>query len=280
MDSRSLHRSALALLVGASVWLSSTAGAQAVRRGLPGQPQRDTAAAQKPVGTIDGFVGDTALNPLLSAEVKLLSTNVGVKTGPNGRFRISQVPAGRYVVIVRRAGYSPTSAVIDVPPSDTLRLAYELQRSATSLAPAVITAAATSRRNIEFEQRRSAGFGEFMTEADIKKRNSVYTTELLRRFRTVNVSPSSTNYHGGMPDYYALSRRETGSLNEAQQNYCPMTVFVDNIAMPTPFNLDLLPLPRNLMGIEVYNGAATMPPQFSGMNRGCGVILVWTKDGA
>jgi hypothetical protein len=58
-----------------------------------------------------------------------------------------------------------------------------------------------------------------------------------------------------------------------------MTVFVDNIAMPTPFNLDLLPSPRNLMGIEVYNGAATMPPQFSGMNRGCGVILVWTKDG-
>jgi hypothetical protein len=261
-----------------SGWSMPTADAQVARRGLPGS-QRDTAQAQRATGTIDGFVGDTTLNPLLSAEVKLLSTNVGVRTGPNGRFRISNVPVGRYVVIVRRAGYSPTSAVIDVPAADTLRLAYELQRSATSLAPAVITATAASMRMIEFDRRRSAGFGEFMTAEEISKRSSVYTTELLRRFRTINVSPSSTNYHGGMPDYYALSRRETGSLNEQQQNYCPMSVFVDNISMPTPFNLDLLPSPRNLAGIEVYNGAATTPPQFSGMNRGCGVILIWTKDG-
>lgn len=274
-------RSLTAILVAAlltSAWNVPVAGAQVARRGLPGA-QRDSTPTQRATGTIDGFVGDSALNPLLSAEVKILSTNVRVNTGPNGRFRIARVPAGRYVVVVRRAGYSPTSAVIDVPASDTLRLAYELRRSTTTLAPAVITAAATSRRNMEFEQRRSAGVGEFMSEADIRKRNSVYTTELMRRFTTVNVSPSSTNYHGGMPDYYALSRREAGSLNSAQQNYCPMAVFVDNIPMPTPFNLDLLPSPRNLMGIEVYNGAATIPPQFSGMNRGCGVILIWTKDG-
>ena len=278
MTTRLIRRTGLLALTWAAVALAGTAGAQVARRGLPGS-QRDSAAQHRATGTIDGFVGDSTLNPLLSAEVKLLSTNVRVNTGPNGRFRISNVPEGRYVVIVRRAGYSPTSAVVDVPAADTLRLAYELQRSMTSLAPAVITAAATSRRNMEFEQRKNAGFGEFMNEAEINKRNSVYTTELMRRFRTVNVSPSSTNYHGGMPDYYALSRRETGSLNSAQQNYCPMSVFVDNIAMPTPFNLDLLPSPRNLMGIEVYNGPSTVPPQFSGMNRGCGVILIWTKDG-
>jgi hypothetical protein len=49
--------------------------------------------------------------------------------------------------------------------------------------------------------------------------------------------------------------------------------------MPTPFNLDLLPTPKSLAGIEVYAGSATIPPQFNGMNHGCGVILVWTKDG-
>ena len=26
-------------------------------------------------------------------------------------------------------------------------------------------------------------------------------------------------------------------------------------------------------------GAATIPPEFNGYNRGCGVILVWTKEG-
>jgi hypothetical protein len=267
------------LLSAAALLVVAAAEAQSVRRGLPGG-QRDSAAARRPgSGTIDGFVGDTALAPLLSAEVKILSTNVRVNTGPNGRFRISQVPAGPYILIVRRAGYAPTSTVIEVPAADTLRLSYTLERAATSLAPAIITAAAVSRRNMEFEQRRKLGRGEFMSAEDITRRNSVYTTELMRRFTSVNVSPSSTNYHGGMPDYYAMSRRESGSLTNAQQQYCPMSVYVDNIPMPTPFNLDLLPSPRNLMGIEVYSGPATTPPQYAGFNKGCGVILVWTKDG-
>jgi hypothetical protein len=260
--------------------LATAADAQVARKGLPGG-RADTAAppTRRATGTIDGFVGDTALNPLLSAEVKILSTNVTVRTGPNGRFRISQVPTGQYVLIVRRAGYAPTSTIVEVAAADTLRPSYLLERAATTLAPAVVTAAAVSRRNLEFENRRKLGRGEFMSAEDIAKRNSVYTTELMRRFTTVNVSPSATIYHGGMPDYYALSRRESGTLVESQQNYCPMSVYVDNIAMPTPFNLDLLPSPRNLMGIEVYNGPATTPPQFSGFNKGCGVILIWTKDG-
>jgi hypothetical protein len=58
-----------------------------------------------------------------------------------------------------------------------------------------------------------------------------------------------------------------------------MIVYVDGVAMPAPFNLDLLPSPRELAGIEVYAGAATIPPQFAGFNRGCGIILIWTKDG-
>jgi hypothetical protein len=64
------------------------------------------------------------------------------------------------------------------------------------------------------------------------------------------------------------------------QAACFMTVLVDGVAMPAPFNLDLLPSPHDLAGIEVYAGPATIPPQYSGYNRGCGLILIWTKDGS
>jgi hypothetical protein len=259
---------------------ASGAHAQVVRRGLPGQRPDSVTQPRVATGTIDGFVGDTALAPLLSAEVKILSTNVRVNTGPSGRFRMTEVPVGQYVLIVRRAGYRPASALIQVGERDTLRLSYSLEREATSLAPAVVTARQVSLRMAEFDSRRRLGQGEFMTEEQIRQRNSVYTTELLRRFTTVNVSPSNTSTHGGMPDYYALSRRESGSImSNAQQGYCPMAVYVDNVQMPTPFNLDLLPSPRWLAGIEVYNGPASTPPRFSGFDKGCGVILVWTKDG-
>ncbi len=73
-----------------------------------------------------------------------------------------------------------------------------------------------------------------------------------------------------------MSKREGGTVSLGA---CPMTVYLDQVPMPTPFNLDLLPSPKHIAGIEVYGGSATIPPQFSGFNRGCGVILVWMKDG-
>lgn len=268
------------LLVGAIVALcnalGSPAGAQAVRKGLPGAPQRDTTPARRgpQFGTIDGFVGDTSLVALQAAEVKILSTNVKVSTGPNGRFRIDRVPVGPYVLVIRRAGYHAASAVVQVG-TDTIRPSYSLERG-TGLDAAVVTAQRTSPRMAEFEMRRRVGRGEFMTEDQIKQRGGVYTTELMRRFTTVNVSPSYSTAIGGLPEQLAISRREGANPSTGA---CPFVVFVDNVPMPTPFNLDMLPSPRWLAGIEVYNGTATTPPQYSGTNRGCGVILIWTKDG-
>jgi hypothetical protein len=261
-------------LAGALAARAAPADAQVARKGLP----RDTTPVRRlQTGTIDGFVGDTNLVPLQAAEVKVLSSNVKVGTGPNGRFRIEQVPVGPYVLIVRRAGYRPASVVIQVGAADTLRLSYSLERAVTSLEAAVITAERSSPRLAGFQARRKLGQGEFMTEADITKRNSVYSTELLRRFSSLNVGPSYTGSGGGgMAEYFALSKREGGN---PLMGACPLMVIVDEVPMPTPFNLDLLPSPRNLAGIEVYNGASTIPPQYGGYNRGCGVILVWTKDG-
>jgi hypothetical protein len=271
-----IRRTAVAALAIALATTAATgAHAQVVRKGLPGGPPRDTAAARRArFGTIDGFVGDTSLAPLQAAEVKILSSNVKVSTGPNGRFRISQVPVGQYVLIVRRAGYQPVSAVVQVG-ADTLRPSYALERG-TTLDAAVVTAERGSPRMAGFEARRKVAQGEFMTADQIARRNTVFATELMRRFTSVNVGPSYTSGSGGAPEYLALSRREGGSVGVGA---CPMVVVVDNVTMPTPFNLENLPSPKYLAGIEVYSGAATVPPQFAGMNRGCGVIVVWTKDG-
>lgn len=238
-------------------------------RRVPIEAPRDIRA----FGTIDGIVTDTNLVPLRGAFVSILSSNVRVGTGPNGRFRIEKVPKGQYILIVRRAGYSPTSVAVDVPEADTLRLAYTLTPSAAMLAGVTVTEKSVSLRMLEFEQRKRNGLGEFMTEEEIERRNSVFATELFRKFATINVGPSRTS---SLTEYFALSRREGGSLG---LQACPMTVYLDQIPMPTPFNLDLLPPPRDIAGIEVYAGPSSIPPQFAGMNRGCGVILVWTKQG-
>lgn len=255
-----LHRSVLTAAI-ATVVAASTALAQ--------DPPSKRAS-----GTVDGIVSDTGLVPLQGAFVSILGTKIRVGTGPNGRFRITKVPAGQYLVIVKRVGYHPASSAVEVDASDTLRLSYTLEKlRPEELDPVVVTAKSPSIRMAEFEARRKLGVGEFMTSADIEARNSAFSTELFRKFKSVNVSP---NHAGPVTQYYALSAREGGNPSVGA---CPMQVYLDEVPLPSPFNLDLLPPPREISGIEVYAGSATIPPRFSGMNRGCGVILVWTKDG-
>jgi hypothetical protein len=264
----------VAVLALAAAFLTPHAAAAQRVRSITGAADTAKAVAKREFGTIDGIVTDSALTPLAAAQVIVLSTAVRVGTGPNGRFRIERVPAGDYVLIVRRAGYAPASQLVQVVASDTLRVAYALERGATTLAPVVVSEERHSVRLAEFDKRRRFGQGEFMTAEDIEKRNSVYATELIRRFPSVNVSPSYGK--GAMAEWFAISKREGANPSLGA---CPMAVYVDYVPMPTPFNLDLLPSPRNIAGIEVYNGPSTIPPQFAGFNRGCGVILIWTKDG-
>jgi carboxypeptidase family protein len=240
-----------------------------IRRAAPAQPRRPAG-----FGVIDGIVTDTMLAPLAEASVTVLNSSVRVATGPSGRFRFFQVPAGQYLLIVRKIGYHPTSVVVEVPANDTVRLTYALESVVQSLDAVVVTEERRSFRMMQFEDRRNLGFGEFMTSDEIAKHNNVYATELIRLFKGIQVMPSPGG--GGSYQQVAVSMRSPGA--GGAQN-CRIAVIVDDVPMPTGFDLDWLPSPRNLAGIEVYAGPATIPLQYKSLDRGCGVILIWTKDG-
>lgn len=260
-----------AIVAALSLTFASSAAIAQRPGGLPAAPA--TAAASRPLGTIDGIVSDTGLAPLQGAFITVFGSNLRVGTGPNGRFRITKIPVGQYLLMVKRVGYRPASAIIQVSETDTLRLSYTLEPvPPEQLNAVVVTEKAPSVRMSEFEQRRKLGQGEFMTADDIKARNSVFATELFRKFKAVNVTPDNS---GPITQYYAISAREGGN---PQLGACPMQVYLDQVPLPSPFNLDLLPPPHDIGGIEVYAGASTIPLQFAGYDRGCGVILVWTKD--
>jgi hypothetical protein len=249
------------------------AGAKAQGNPVSANGRADSSLARR-FGVIDGAVSDTNLAPLRAAFVSIVGTKIRVGTGPNGRFRIVDVPAGQYLLVVRRVGYHPASSTIELAANDTLRLAYTLDPApATELAPVIVTAAVESKRMRDFDSRRKFGVGLFITDSAIDAHHSVYSTELFRSIPQINVSPDNSS---AVTQYYALSAREGANPSLGA---CPMTVLLDQVPLPTPFNLDLLPPPHDLAGIEIYPGPSTTPPQFGGFNKGCGVILVWTKDG-
>jgi hypothetical protein len=228
-------------------------------------------------GTISGIVTDTGLTAIGRANVSVVGLRLGVRSGPNGRFEFRNMPGGRYIIIVAAFGYEPITETIEVVANDTLRLAVSLERRTESLDTVVATAVNVVPGLADFEARRASGQGQFLSEAEIARRNSVASTELLRSFLSINVRPVVNGAQG--PMYVAMSRRGGGSGlgRHGGGMECEMLVILDGIPMPTPFDLNTLPAPKELAGIELYSGDARIPLRFAGFDRGCGVILVWTK---
>lgn len=219
------------------------------------------AQATRARGVIDGIVSDTSLVALREATVAVLGSSLRVVTGENGRFRLVAVPAGQYILTVHRVGFTPVAAAVQVGDADTLRLSFAMQRIVTPLDTMVVTARAVLQRMSGFEERRKLGFGSFLTRDQIENRNGIYVSDLLRVLPDVRIVD-------GLRGEYAFNTRLTN---------CLFQFFVDEVLMPTPLDLHLLPSPRDIAGMEVYFGPATIPLQYKPANSGCGVILIWTK---
>ena len=99
-------------------------------------------------GMIDGVVTDTNLVPLAAADISVLRSTVRLVTGDNGRFRITAVPEGQYLLTIRKLGYQSMVRMVEVSDSDTLRLSVLLERSLRELDTVVETARGRSRRNL------------------------------------------------------------------------------------------------------------------------------------
>jgi hypothetical protein len=244
--------------------------------------QSTTQQIREARGVILGTVTDTGLAPIANAEIEFVRTQLHVTTDARGRFVVTGLPASTYLVAARRLAFQPTVNIAEIAGGDTLRLALMLQPTITTLTPVVVRERSSSAKLSDFDARRLAGVGEFFTQADIERRNPVSVSDLLRQSKTLNISQDGSN------PVVAKSRR-----NVAYN--CYIQVYLDGIPLSQPgrpgpdgrlppADLRNLPSPKELMGIEIYGGAATAPnwlpigPQVA--HSGCGVIMLWTRDGS
>ncbi len=140
------------------------------------------AQAATPQSAIDGMVTDTSLAPLGDATVSILGSNVRVVTESNGRFRIVDVAPGEITLLVRRIGFEAATAKVRVTEGETQRVSFSLQRATNTLDQVTIRGKQLGWKMTEFEQRRKLGEGQFMTQAEIEKRNVVDVSDLLATF--------------------------------------------------------------------------------------------------
>jgi hypothetical protein len=243
---------------------------------------------------VDGVVTDTSLAPLGDVSVGILGSAIQVRSLENGRFQILDLRPGSYRLFARRVGFEPALTQIEVGQGDTVRISLALTPTTTALDTVRVRGEQLTPRMREFEERRKFGVGQFMTGDQIHARNPLTVTDLMRTFLGVKIM--ETGGGGGSYRYYLASARGSimtvpappepvpglgGVRNPGIQAAlgCFMEIYIDDVHISTPIDLNTLPPPASIAGIEVYSGVSEIPLQFRGLGAMCGVVLIWTKVG-
>ena len=215
-----------------------------------------------------GIVRDSVGRPLSDVQVRLTRpSNPRAVTNEAGGFSFSALAPGATYVVLRRLGFAPDSTRILLRAGRVDSLVMMMAAMVVELPGVTVEDEmdARSRRLLAgFWERRSRGFGNFMTRDEIEKRNAYNFVDLTRMIPSLRVITRNGR----------AALRFNGSL---QPRDCPPQYVVDGMRIesgsPDEFT------PSDIEALEFYSGPASIPPQFTNraLDHTCGVIVIWTR---
>ena len=227
--------------------------------------------AQAPAATLVGTVRDSAGSPVPGVEVWLRGSDLYTHTADNGGFRLPGAPPGAARVTVRRMGFAPTTFDLQLHAGQTDSLVVSLSVVAATLDGVIVEDERDSRSKrllAGFWERRSRGFGHFLTRDEIEARNPHEFTDMVRTTPGVSI----VTINGRQSIRFS---RSVGTRVDCPPQYWMDGMPVQN-ATPDEFQ------PQDVEALEVYAGAATIPSQFAPRTvsfgpKTCGAIVIWSR---
>ncbi len=225
---------------------------------------------------VTGVVLDRNGRPLHGARLFVWGSDITTNTDDDGRFTLSGLPAGTQTLEARYIGYAPKRVAVDLASDRTASVSVTLDKIAQVLSEVKVYGeqSALSRRLEGFRQRMRAGWGRFITRADIKQRAPIRLTDLLRGMPGIEVRPKGAfDYEldarnsscGGVPVYvdgHRLLGVTRGSSRNVNDN--------DFVSVNDLVWLDWI------VGIEVYSDGFSAPAEYGGWGF-CPRVLIWTS---
>lgn len=203
-----------------------------------------------------------------------------------GEVMLAVAPDRRVVLELRRIGF--TAQTVEVPAGTTqLSLTVALAGAVTLLDTTHVTAAAVSQMFAGFDGRRLRGAGSatFITRDQIERQMAVRTIDVVRRAAGTRVVDSAgillvASSRGSKAVIGGGAAATKGGKGGFDLAPCVMRVAVDGTLREWGFSLDWID-PKEIHGVEVYPGPATMPSEFSGLRKDayCGLVMIWTRRG-
>jgi TonB-linked SusC/RagA family outer membrane protein len=107
-------------------------------------------ASAQEAAAVGGRVVDRGSNlPISDANVVVVGTQRGARTNEQGRYRITGVPAGTYLVRVSRLGYAAASQSVTVPNTGEVAADFQISPTAVTIDQVVVTATGGEERKRE-----------------------------------------------------------------------------------------------------------------------------------
>jgi hypothetical protein len=210
--------------------------------------------------------------PIPSALVTLLTDRALWHADESGVLVVHVEHAGPNVFTIRRIGFEPVTTTLDVPEHDMLKVHVVMHHAAQQLDTVSVAAAEVQEQISTFDRRRMNSIGgRFITLADIEHKQPFVTLDLLKNQLGLRVVQPPNG------DAVILSSRTQGLLGAA----CPVRIGVDGAVFGTSFDVNDI-APKEIYGIEIYAGAATIPVEYlsAASSSNCGLIMIWTFGGA
>ena len=234
-------------------------------------------------GTVTGTVTSENGQLLAAAQVSVVGSTLGTRTGMDGRYTVVNVPAGPQRIRVQFIGHRPADQAVTVTAGGSVTLNFTMRSQALALDAIVVTGTGSAARNREI--------GNSVSQIDMAKVQmpSSNIGQLLQgRTTGMTVMPSSAMAGSGS------MIRLRGNVSVTMSNQ-PL-IYVDGVRIRSdgyqrnvpPTGSDLRsgndvasPLndinPNDIERVEVIKGAAAAT--LYGTEAAAGVIQIFTKSG-
>ena len=228
-----------------------------LRSGGEGAPG-DSASA--PRARVTGVVRNETGTPVPGALVVLVGAGVEGETDARGVYALAGLPAGTHALEVRRIGFAPARAIVDLARGRESRRDIVIDDHISVLAPIRILASGDPRLTpTGFAERRRVGLGDYITRAEIEARRPAVTSDLLRAMPGIRLVPVGH-----------------AKWDVRMRGGCRPQVYLDGVRIMNFDTLDAVVVPQHIAAMEIYASAGEAPAAFAGAS--CGSIVVWTGD--
>ena len=217
-------------------------------------------------------------------EVGDILTGASALTTKTGTVSLFFLPDGGGLVRIRKIGYASTTLAVRISPADTVPITIILARAVEL--PAMVTRDSAPHHLSPgmrgFDERQRAGFGHFVTEAELRKADDRKLGDVIRsRVPGLVFLPGS----GGAT--YMVAQRNCGTADPRKgacsAPRCYVHIYLDGAlidngeraSLRTDFSrMDV----NQLGGVEYYADGASVPVQYSTTGADCGVLLLWSRE--